>query len=77
MAATKKSEELGEKGTKKPSADQQRNPDKDNASQEKRESLGTKKIKDDSMHETGLDHPQHSYSEYERQHTPTSSEREE
>jgi hypothetical protein len=76
MAATKKSEELGEKGIKKPSSEQQRDPDKERASQEKRESLGTKKPKD-TFHETSLDHPQHSYSKYERSHASVKTEREE
>lgn len=74
MAATKKSESLGESGIKKPSQDQQRNPDSERASQEKRESLGTKKPKDSSSHETSLDHPQHSYSDYSRSHTSAKSE---
>ena len=74
MAATKKSEALEEKGIKKPSQEQQRNPDAAKAAQEKRESMGTKKAKDSSEHETGLDHPQHSYSDYSRSHTSAKSE---
>jgi hypothetical protein len=74
MAATKKSEALEEKGIKKPSAQQQRNPDSERASQEKRESMGTKKAKDSSEHETGLDHPQHSYSDYSRSSTSAKTE---
>jgi hypothetical protein len=77
MAATKKSEALESAGIKKPSQEQQRNPDSERASQEKREELGTKKLKDNSMHETSLDHPQHSYSKYERSHTSAKTEREE
>jgi hypothetical protein len=76
MAATKKSEALESAGIKKPSQEQQRNPDSERASQEKREALGTKKPKD-SFHDTGLDHPQHSYSKYERSHTSAKTEREE
>jgi hypothetical protein len=74
MAATKKSEALEEKGIKKPSQEQQRNPDSERASQEKREALGTKKPKDSGFKETGLDHPQHSYSDYSRSHTSAKSE---
>jgi len=66
MAATKKSESLGEAGIKKPSQEQQRNPDSERASQEKRDTQGTKKPKDSGFKETGLDHAQHSYSNYER-----------
>ena len=78
MAASKKSEGLAESGIKKPSSMQKRNPDQERASQEKREASGTKKPKDEpSMHETSLDHPQHSYSNYERSHTSAKTEREE
>lgn len=72
MAATKKSEALEGEGIKKPSSEQKRNPDAGRASQEKRESMGTKKAKD--SHETSLDHPQHSLSDYKRSHSSTSSD---
>ena len=76
MATTKKSESLGEAGIKKPSQEQQRNPDSERASQEKREALGAKRPKD-SFHSTSLDHPQHAYSKYDRSHASAKTEREE
>lgn len=66
MAATKKSIDFGEKGIKKPSSDQKRSSDKEAMSQYKRDTMGTKKPKDESKIETGLDHPQHSYTDYDR-----------
>jgi hypothetical protein len=66
MAITKKSEVLQEKGIKKPSMSQKRNPDKEKAAQEKREAMGTKRPKDSGFRDTSLDHPQHSYSDYSR-----------
>jgi len=66
MAATKKSTDLAEKGIKKPSSEQQRDSDTETASQNKRDTMGTKKPKESKV-ETGLDHPQHSYTDYTRE----------
>ena len=75
MGATKKAIDLEEKGIKKPSSERLRNSDKERISQQKRDQMGTKKPKDE-YRETSLDHPQHSYSEYERSHTSSAFEKE-